>query len=156
MSLAPFVPSPVNVVDKMLELAELKPGETVYDLGCGDARIVIAAAKKYGAKAVGVELDKGRYQDCVRRVKEAGLDDMVKIVHSDITQISVREADAVTLYLLESTNQRLRPILERDLKPGARVVSHDFPMLAWKTTLTEEVKDGGSWFNTHTIYQYKR
>jgi len=156
VSLAPFVPSPVNVVDKMLELAELKTGETVYDLGCGDARIVIAAAKKYGAKAVGVELDKGRYQDCVRRVKEAGLDGMVKIVHSDVTQISVREADAVTLYLLESANQRLRPILERDLKPGARVVSHDFPILAWKTTRTEEVKDGGSWFNTHTIYQYKR
>ena len=156
MSLAPFVPSPVSVVDKMLELADLKPGETVYDLGCGDGRIVIAAAQKYGAKAVGVELDEGRYQNCVRRVKEAGLDDMVKIVHSDITQMSVREADAVTLYLLESANQRLRPILERDLRPGARVVSHDFPILAWKTARTEKVKEGRSWFGTHTIYLYKR
>ena len=156
MSLAPFVPSPLNVVDKMLELAEVKPGETLYDLGCGDARIVIAAAQKYGAKAVGVELDEGRYQNCVWRVKQAGLDDMVKIVHSDLTQVSLKEADAVTLYLLESANQRLRPILERDLRPGARVVSHDFPMLAWKTARTEKVREGSSWFGTHTIYLYKR
>ena len=154
MSLAPFVPSPLNVVDKMLELAEVKPGETVYDLGCGDGRIVIAAARKYGAKAVGIELDEGRYQNCVWRVKQAGLDDMVKIVHSDLTQVSLREADAVTLYLLESANQRLRPILERDLRPGARVVSHDFPMLAWKTARTEKVKV--SLLSSHTIYLYKR
>jgi cyclopropane fatty-acyl-phospholipid synthase-like methyltransferase len=156
LSLAPFVPSPLKVVDKMLELAEVKPGEIVYDLGCGDGRIVMAAAQKFGAKAVGIELDEGRYQSCVRRVKEAGLDDMVKIIHSDIAQMSVRDADVVTLYLLESANQRLRPILERDLRPGARVVSHDFPMLAWKTARTEKVREGSSWFGTHTIYLYKR
>ena len=153
MSLAPFVASPSNVVEKMLELAEVKPGEVVYDLGCGDARIVIMAAQRFGAKAVGVELDDGRYKDCVKRVKEAGLDGRVKIVHGNVVDISVKDADVVTLYLLTSANERLRPNLERDLRPGARVVSHDFSMPGWKPFRTEEVRE--TW-GSHTIYVYKR
>ena len=154
MSLAPFVPSPTIVVEKMLELAEVKPGETVYDLGCGDARIVLTAAQKFGAKAVGIELDDGRYQNCVKKVKEAGLDDRVKIVHGNITEISVKEADIVTLYLLESANERLRTMLERDLRPGARVVSHDFSMPGWKAARTEKIRE--TVWSSHTIYLYKR
>jgi len=153
VSLAPFVASPPNVVEKMLELAELKTGEVLYDLGCGDARIVITAAQKYGARAVGVELDDGRYQDCVKRVKEARLENRIEIVHGNIVDISVKDADVVTLYLLTSANERLRPNLERDLKPGARVVSHDFSMPGWKPYRTEELRE--TW-GSHTIYVYKR
>jgi predicted RNA methylase len=153
VSLAPFVASPPNVVEKMLELADLKPSEVLYDLGCGDARIVITAAQKFGARAVGVELDDGRYQDCVKRVKEARLEDRVKIIHGNIVDISVKDADVVTLYLLTSANERLRPNLERDLKSGARVVSHDFSMPGWKPLRTEELRE--TW-GSHTIYVYKR
>ena len=153
VSLAPFVASPPNVVEKMLQLTELKPGEVLYDLGCGDARIVMMAAQKFGAKAVGIELDDGRYQDCVKRVREAGLEGRVKIVHGNIVDVSVKDADVVTLYLLTSANERLRPNLERDLKPGARVVSHDFSMPGWKPLRTEEVRE--TW-GSHTIYVYKR
>ena len=153
MSLAPFVASPPNVVEKMLELAELRPGETLYDLGCGDARIVITAAQKFGAKAVGVELDDGRFRDCVKRVKEAGLDERVRIVHGNVLDLSVKDADVVSLYLLTSANERLRPMLERDLKQGARVVSHDFSMPGWKAYRTEELREA---WGSHTIYVYKR
>lgn len=153
MSLAPFVASPPNVVEKMLELAELKSGETLYDLGCGDARIVLLAAQKFGANAVGIELDDGRFKDCVNRVKEAKLEEKVKIIHGNALDVSVTEADVVTLYLLTSANERLKPNLERDLKPGARVVSHDFSMPGWKPLRTEEIRE--TW-GSHTIYMYKR
>ncbi|MEM2922461.1 MAG: class I SAM-dependent methyltransferase, partial [Candidatus Bathyarchaeia archaeon] len=110
MSLAPFVASPPNVVEKMLKMAELKPHEVLYDLGCGDGRIVLTAVQQFGAKrAVGVELDEGRYNECVRKVKEAGLEDRVKIIHANILDISVKDADVVTLYLLTSANERVRP-----------------------------------------------
>jgi len=153
VSLAPFVASPPNVVEKMLQLADLRPGEVLYDLGCGDARIVMTAAQKFGARAVGIELDEGRYRDCVKRVKEAGLEDRVRIVHGNIVDISVKDADVVTLYLLTSANERLRPNLERDLRPGARVVSHDFSMPGWKAIRTEELRE--TW-GSHTIYVYKK
>ncbi|MEM2094960.1 MAG: class I SAM-dependent methyltransferase [Candidatus Bathyarchaeia archaeon] len=154
MSLAPFVASPPNVVEKMLKMAELKPHEVLYDLGCGDGRIVLTAVQQFGAKrAVGVELDEGRYNECVRKVKEAGLEDRVKIIHANILDISVKDADVVTLYLLTSANERVRPILERDLKSGARVVSHDFSMPGWNPTRVEEVRE--TW-GSHTIYLYKR
>jgi ubiquinone/menaquinone biosynthesis C-methylase UbiE len=153
MSLAPFVASPPNVVERMLELAELKPGETLYDLGCGDARIVMLAAQKFGAKAVGVELDDGRYKDCTNRVKDSKLEDKVRIVHGNALDVNMSDADVVTLYLLTSANERLRPNLERDLRPGARVVSHDFSMPGWKPLRTEEIRE--TW-GSHTIYVYKR
>ena len=153
MSLAPFVASPPRIVEIMLELAELKQGETLFDLGCGDARIVILAAQKFGATAVGVELDEGRYKDCINRIKEANLEAKVKIVHANALDVSVKDADVVTLYLLTSSNERLKPNLERDLSPGARVVSHDFSIPGWKPIHTKEIKE--TW-GSHTIYVYKK
>lgn len=153
MSLAPFVGSPPNVVEKMLQMAKLRQGELLYDLGCGDARIIIMAVQSFGAKAVGVELDDGRYNDCARKVKELHLEDRARIIHGNILDMSVKDADVVTLYLLTSANERLRPNLERDLRSGARVVSHDFSMPGWTPAQVEEVKE--TW-GSHTIYLYKR
>ena len=153
MSLAPFVASPPNVIEKMLQMSELKPNEVLYDLGCGDARIVMMAAQQFGAKAVGVELDDGRFNDCTRKVKENKLGNQIKIIHASILDVSVKDADVVTLYLLTSANEKLKPMLERDLKSGARVVSHDFSMPGWNPAQVEELRE--TW-GSHTIYLYKR
>ena len=153
MSLAPFVPSPQNVVTAMLRLAELKRGETLFDLGCGDGRIIMEAAQEFGARAVGVELDEGRYKDCVRRVKEAHLEDRVELVHGDLLNVNLKKANVVTLYLLTSANEKVKPNMERDLKKGARVVSHDFQMTGWTPTKVIEVKENGG---SHDIYLYTR
>ncbi len=152
MSLAPFVASPQNVVTAMLQLAELKKGETLYDLGCGDGRIVLEAAQKFGANAVGVELDEGRYKGCVNKVRENNLDNQVKIVHGNLLEVDLKKADVVTLYLLTSANDRIRPNLERDLKKGARVVSHDFPITGWTAKKIKELKEDWS---SHTLYLYE-
>ena len=152
-SLAPYVPSPPDVVEKILRMAELKEGNILYDLGCGDGRIVIMAAQRFGANCVGVELDDGRYRGCVRKVRELQLQSQVKIVQGNAMDISLKDADVVTLYLLTKSNEKLKPNLERDLKPGARVVSHDFSMPGWTPTLVEEIKGST---DTHTIYMYRR
>ncbi len=151
MSLAPFVPSPQNVVTAMLELVELKKDETLYDLGCGDARIIIEAAQKFGAKAVGVELDDGRYRECVKKIQEAHLEDKIKVIHGDLLNIDLKKADVVTLYLLTSANERVKPNLERDLRKGARVVSHDFSITGWTPTKTREIREN---WGSHTLYLY--
>lgn len=147
----PFVPTPEGVVRRMLELAEVKPGELVYDLGCGDGRILIIAATEFGARAVGVEIRKDLVEKCVRRVKELGLEDKITIIHGNFFNIDISDADVVTLYLLTSVNERLRPKLEKELKPGARVVSHDFEVLGWKPIKVEEIKEG---WQGHKIYLY--
>jgi len=152
-SLAPYVPSPPDVVEKMLQMADLKEGEMLYDLGCGDGRILIMAARKYGANCVGVELDDGRYRKCVRRVRELNLQSQIRIIHGDAMDISLKDADVVTLYLLTKSNEKLRPNLERDLKRGARVISHDFSMPGWAPSLVKEVKELS---DSHTIYMYIR
>ena len=151
MSLAPFVPSPQNVVTAMLQLANLKKDEILYDLGCGDGRIIFEAAQKFGAKAVGVELDEGRYKECVRKVKEANLEDRIEIIHGDLLSVNLKKADVVTLYLLTSSNDKVRPNLERDLKKGARVVSHDFSMAKWTPSRVSEIKEN---WGSHTLYLY--
>jgi cyclopropane fatty-acyl-phospholipid synthase-like methyltransferase len=152
--LAPFVPTPPEVVERMLKLAGVKAGDTVFDLGCGDGRIVIMAAQKFGAKGVGVEMDDELYTKTVARVKELGLQDKVKIIKGDLMQADITSATVVTLYLLPSSNEKLRPKLEKSLKPGSRVVSHDFEMPGWKTAKTEEMEteDIG---RMHTLYLYK-
>jgi protein-L-isoaspartate O-methyltransferase len=135
-TLAPSFPTPQEVVERMLTLAQVQPGETVYDLGCGDGRIVITAAQKFHARAVGVEIRRDIYESTLGRVASLGLSDQVKIVHGNAMKTDVSPADVVTLYLLTSSNEKLKPALTKDLKPGARVVSHDYEIRGWKPTVT--------------------
>lgn len=151
MSLAPFVASPQNIVTSMLQLAELKKGETLFDLGCGDGRIIMEAAQKFGARAVGVELDEGRYRECLAKIKEIHLENMVEVIHGNLLDVDLKKADVVTLYLLTSANDRVRPNLERDLKKGSRVVSHDFTITGWTPKKIREIKEDWS---SHTLYLY--
>jgi len=150
--LAPDFPSPQEVVEKMLEAAHLKPGETLYDLGSGDGRIVITAARKFKAKAVGVELSAELCKLANARVKALGLEDQVRIIHGNLLKVDLRPADVVTIYLLTASNELLRPNLERDLKPGARVVSHDFEIRGWKPLTVERVEAEG---RPRRIYVYE-
>ena len=128
----PFVPTPTEVVQKMLELAKVQPDDVVYDLGSGDGRIVIMAAQKFGAHAVGVELDPGLYEKSSQRIRELGLQDRARILHENMFAVNVRHATVVTLYLLTKVNERLRPMLERQLRSGARIVCHEFQVPGWK------------------------
>lgn len=130
--LAPFVPSPENVVDAMLDLARVGKGDRVYDLGSGDGRIVIRAAEKHHAEAVGVEIDDDLYKKSSARIQELGLENRAKILHMNMYKVDLKPATIVTLYLLTSVNERLKPILERDLRSGARVVTHDFKIPGWE------------------------
>jgi precorrin-6B methylase 2 len=126
-SLAPFVPTPEDVVERMLDLAEVKKGDVVYDLGCGDGRIPIAAARR-GARAVGIDIDPQRIAESNANATAAGVGDRVEFRVQDAMTVDVSPATVVTLYLLSSSNAKLRPILTKQLKPGARVVSHAFSM----------------------------
>jgi predicted O-methyltransferase YrrM len=123
-----YVPTPQPVVEAMLELAAVKSSDVVYDLGSGDGRIVITAAKKYGARGVGVELDPALVKQAQQNAATAGVADRVRFVTQDLFAADLRPATVVTLYLLQSLNERLRPKLVRELRPGARVVSHVFNM----------------------------
>jgi predicted O-methyltransferase YrrM len=122
-----FVPTPQDVVDKMLELAEVKKTDLVYDLGCGDGRIVVTAAKKYGTKAFGFDVDPNRIEESLENVKKNNVEDLVTIVQEDIFTLDLSKPDVITLYLLPSLNVKLIPQLEK-CKPGTRIVSHDFDM----------------------------
>jgi SAM-dependent methyltransferase len=129
--LAPYVPTPEDVVERMLTLADVKAGDVVYDLGCGDGRIPIAAARR-GARGVGIDIDPRRIAESRANAKAAGVTDRVEFRIQDAMTVDVSPATVVTLYLLSSSNARLRPILTRQLKPGARIVSHAFSMgSAW-------------------------
>ncbi|MFO7306648.1 MAG: class I SAM-dependent methyltransferase [Gammaproteobacteria bacterium] len=123
-----FVPTPHEIVDRMLEVADVGPDDVVYDLGCGDGRIVIAAAKKFGARGFGVDLDPQRIREARESAKAAGVEHLVKFEVGDLFETDLSEATVVTLYLLPELNRKLKPKLLAQLKPGARVVSHDFDM----------------------------
>jgi protein-L-isoaspartate O-methyltransferase len=127
----PFVPTPYTVVEKMLELAGVGPEDTVYDLGSGDGRIVIAAAQKFGARAVGVEIRSELWKQSAEEIVRLGLEKRARIIHDDMFQVDVSAATVVTLYQLTAVNDRLRPRLEQRLRPGARVVSVDFEIPGW-------------------------
>ena len=122
-----FVPTPPSAVERMVEIAEIRPGEVVYDLGCGDGRIVIAAAKRQKIKAVGVDIDPERVAESLENVRAAGLDSSVEIRQADVFDLDLSEADVVFLYLTPRLNERLMPQLRR-LKPGARIISYEFDM----------------------------
>ncbi len=128
----PFVPTSQALVVEMLKLANVTKADTVYDLGCGDGRIVIAAAKEFGAHGVGVDINPERIQEANQNARRAGVADKVKFIEGDLFTADIRPATVVTLYLLPSVNLKLRPRLLSELKPGTRVVSHSFDMDDWK------------------------
>lgn len=140
----PYVPTPQTVVERMLVLAKVGKGDVLYDLGSGDGRIVITAAKRYGAKGVGIDLDPARIREARENASKAGVDGQVRFIAGDLFKADLSDADVVTLYLLNSVNRDLRPQLWRQLKVGTRVVSHAFDMGAeWPPEKTEVV-DGST------------
>ena len=151
--LAPYVQTPQNVVDRMLQIAQVGRDDVVYDLGCGDGRLVITAAKQYGARGVGVDFDLNRVKESQVNARNAGVEALVEFRQQDALTVDVSPATVVTLYLLTSSNLRLRPILTRTLRPGARIVSHQFGMGDWppQTQETLTAPDGSA----HTLYLWK-
>jgi SAM-dependent methyltransferase len=134
-----FVPTPNDVVNKMLELAQVTAKDVVYDLGCGDGRIVITAAQRYGCRGVGIDIDPERIREATENVQKGKVADKVKFIQGDLFEADISEATVVTLYLLTELNLKLRPKLMKDLRPGTRVVSHAFSMGDWKPERTETV-----------------
>ena len=153
--LAPYYPTPEAIVEKMLSLGGAKKGEKVFDLGSGDGRIVIIAAEKFGMNAVGVEYDKDLFSKSSEKIRRMGLSEKARIIHGDLLQQDYTSADLITVYLLPVANDKLRPILEKQLKKGARVVAHDFEVGGWRADKTEVVEDDGEG-RSHTLYLYKR
>ncbi len=151
-NLAPYVPTPQTIVEKMLEAGHVKPGDMVYDLGSGDGRVVITAAQKFGARAVGVELRADLCRIASDRIRAAGLEDRVHMVQGSALRVDLSPADVVTMFLLTTSNERLKPNLEKYLKPGARVVSNQFPIKGWKPVETVNARAGSM---EHTIYVYE-
>lgn len=153
--LAPYYPTPDAVVEKMLRLGELKAGEKMFDLGSGDGRIVIMAAQKFQAQATGVELEKTLVRQSMEKIRALGLEKTARIVSGDLLQQDYSSADLVTVYLLPLSNDRLQPLLDRQLKPGARVVSHDFEFKNWTPEKVERIADDGEG-RSHTLYLYRK
>ncbi len=150
--LAPYVPSPQPIVEKMLDAARVQSGETVFDLGSGDGRVLITAVKKFKARAVGVEISDELVQKAREWIEREGLSDRCQVIQGDLMEVDLSPADVVVLYLLTSTNEMLRPMLERSLKPGARVVSHDFEIREWNPTRVVQAEAHG---RIHSIYVYE-
>lgn len=146
-----FVPTPQPAVDRMVELAEIKPGEVVYDLGCGDGRIVVTAARKHGVRAVGVDINPQRVRESMANAREAGVEDLVTIRQADIFTLDLSEADVVFLYLQPALNVRLMPQLQQ-MKPGSRIVSFDFGMEGAKPVKIERGKFDE--FGERTIFKW--
>ena len=150
-SLAPYVGTPVPVVERMLELANLRTGETVYDLGCGDGRVLIVAAQKHRMKAVGVELSERLAKSTTETLKKLGLSDLATVIPGDLMDVDLSGADVVTLYLLRDSNDLLRPKLEKSLHAGARIISHDYEIRGWRPTLVDHLEASK---REHKIYVY--
>jgi predicted RNA methylase len=141
----------------MLVLAELKPGEVFFDLGAGDGRTVIMAAKDFGARAVGVELREDLAKKALGTVYDEGLQNRVTIVNSDMFNVDLSSADVIFLYLTTSANEKIKPKLEAELKPGVRVVSHDYEIVGWKPVKVENFCENPKLgYPSHTIYLYRK
>jgi len=154
--LAPFVASPIPVVEKMLEMAGVTKDDVVYDLGCGDGRMLIVAAEKYGARGVGIDIDPKRIEESRVNAKLAGIGKRAKFVEGDAAKVDISRATVVTLYLLPESNELLRPKLEKELKKGTRVVSHNYRIPGWQdkevasaTVIDRQAKE-------HSVYLYRR
>lgn len=151
--IAPYVPTPQEVVDRMLELAEVRKDDVVYDLGSGDGRIVITAASRYGAKAVGVEIDPRLVKAARDNIKAAGLEHLVEIREEDIRNVDLSAASVLTLYLYPTANLRLRSAILRQLKPGSRVISHQFTMGTWKPDRIDQITDSTGLLRTLYLWR---
>jgi tRNA A58 N-methylase Trm61 len=149
MSCAPFVQTPVEVAKKMIQLADLKPGQVLFDLGAGDGRLVIMAAQQTNASAVGVEMRDDLIERARSEIKRLNLEAKARMIHGDLFNVNLKDADVVTLYLTTSGNERLRPKLETELRNGAKVISHDFKVGNWKPSVVYNELLG------HTIYEYE-
>lgn len=148
----PYVPTPPPVVRRMLELAEVGPKDIVYDLGCGDGRILLTAVKEFRAKrAVGVEKREDLVKEAKKTISREGLSERIEIIPGDMFEVSIEDATVVTLFLLPSVNDLLKPKLSRELKPGTRIVSHEFKISGWKPIVEEEVREG---YVRHKLYLY--
>jgi len=157
MLIAPFVPSPMPVVQHMLKLADLKAGEVLFDLGAGDGRTVTMAAKSFGARAVGVELREDLAKKALGTIHENGLSDRVTIVNGDMFTVNLSSADVVFLYLTTSANEKIKPKLETELKKGVRVVSHDYEIVGWKPLKVDNFCENPQLgYPSHTIYLYEK
>jgi SAM-dependent methyltransferase len=151
----PYVPTTDEAVEAMLKLADVKSTDVVYDLGCGDGRIVITAAKEYGAHGVGIDINPQRIHEARENAKKAGVEDLVRFEVNDLFKANIRDATVVTLFLLQKVNLRLRPKLLKELKPGTRIVSNTFDMGDWKPDKEETLKSGDSGHGlglSHQIY----
>lgn len=155
----PFVPTPVEVIDRMLELAEVKKGDVVYDLGSGDGRIVIRAAKTYGVRAVGIEMDSLLLAKARKDAKAAGVSHLVEFRAEDALKADISKATVVTLYMLPWFNEAMKPSFKKFLKPGARIVAHDFGIEGWEPDKTEKLlepeKKIGGFLHYHTIHLWR-
>ena len=154
-NLAPYTPTPQMVVHRMLQLADLRAGEKMFDLGSGDGRIVIMAASQYKAEATGVEVDAALVKQSIERIQTLGLARLARIIHGDLLRQDYSSADLLTIYLLPIANVKLLPILERQLKKGARVVSHNSPFPAWTPEKVETIENDGEG-RSHRLYLYRR
>lgn len=150
-SLAPYVVSPQEIVDRMLTLADLRPGEKLYDLGSGDGRILITAVTRFGAKAVGVEISDDLANATNERIHKLGLENDAHVIHGNFLNVDLSPADVVTLYLATDANEMLRPNLEKYLKRGARVVSHEYAVPGWKPKLVDKDPER----HGHVIFVYE-
>ncbi len=153
--LAPYFPTPPSIVNRMLQLAELKKGEKMFDLGSGDGRIVIMAAKKFGANSTGVEIDPALCKQSTNEIKRQHLENSARIICGDVANQDYSSADVLTVYLLPDSNTKIRPLLEKQLRKGARVVAHDFEFAGWTPDKIEHVEDDGEG-RSHSIFVYRR
>jgi SAM-dependent methyltransferase len=147
----PYVPTPEQVVAEMLRVAGVGKRDVLYDLGSGDGRIVVTAAKRFGTRGTGIDIDPLRVQESNENARAAGVSNRVRFIQGDIFDADIRPATVVTLYLLPAVNMKLRPKLLRELRPGTRVVSHNYDMGDWKPEKTIQVRLSGS---THTVYYW--
>jgi len=153
--LAPYYPTPETIVAKMLELGGLKKGEKMFDLGSGDGRVVVMAAQKFGADATGIEFDDSLHKQSMAKIQSLGLQKTARIIHGDIMQQDYSPANLLTIYLLPLSNEKVKPMLEKQLKKGSRIVCHDFEMAGWNPEKTITVEDDGEG-RSHTLFLYLR
>lgn len=155
----PFVPTPIEVVDRMLELAEVKQADIIYDLGSGDGRIVIRAAKKYGARGIGIEMDPTLIDKARKSAQAEGVSHLVEFRVEDALKTDISPATVVTLYMLPWFNEAMKPNFEKYLKPGSRIVAHDFAIEGWMPLKTEKLPEieyrSGGYKHQHILYLWK-